>query len=88
MRARTCQAGTDVQFNVAVFAVKKLVNKKLLYKVDINAQQFHLRGCAAVCPALQWQLVVVEGSAKAVKKYVGLMTARINWAEGDQGGGG
>ncbi len=33
-----------------VFKIKDLANKRHLYKIDMNAQQFHLTGCCITCP--------------------------------------
>ena len=60
------------------------------YKVEVNAQQNHLTGCALRCAGLC--VVVVEGGQKALQRYKRLMLARIQWdapsAEGEGAPGG
>lgn len=56
-------------------------NKQHQYKVDVNAQQTFMSGCVLLCPDAPWNLVVVEGGTKAVKKFCNLMTRRIKWTE-------
>uniref|UniRef100_A0A0G4FMF4 Uncharacterized protein n=1 Tax=Chromera velia CCMP2878 TaxID=1169474 RepID=A0A0G4FMF4_9ALVE len=75
------KAGTDLQHEVCVWAVKYLANKRHLFKVDMNAQQYHLKGAALVCAQLPFHLVVVEGGTRAVTRYSKLMMRRINWGE-------
>ncbi|CAJ1372035.1 unnamed protein product [Effrenium voratum] len=65
---------------VLVFKIKDLANKKHLFKIDMNAQQFHLTGCCVACPGVA-NIVVVEGGPRAIKRYKKLMTRRIKWTE-------
>jgi len=65
---------------VLVFKIKDLANKKHLFKIDMNAQQFHLTGCCIACPGVA-NIVVVEGGPRAVKRYKKLMIRRIKWTE-------
>lgn len=44
-----------------------------------NAQQHHLSGLAVTHP--DFALIVVEGSAKALKAYKRLMLVRIDWTD-------
>merc|ERR1712137_878485 len=37
---------------VLVFKIKDLANKRHLFKIDMNAQQFHLTGCCITCPGV------------------------------------
>jgi len=59
-----------------------------LFKIDMNAQQFHLTGCCITCPGVA-NIVIIEGGARAVKRYRKLMMRRIKWnedaADGDDG---
>jgi len=65
---------------VLVFKIKDLANKRHLFKIDMNAQQFHLTGCCVTCPGIA-NIVIVEGGPRAIKRYKKLMTRRIKWTE-------
>merc|ERR1712151_1353142 len=65
---------------VLVFKIKDLANKRHLFKIDMNAQQFHLTGCCVGCPGVA-NIVIVEGGPRAIKRYKKLMTRRIKWSE-------
>merc|ERR1711988_1233884 len=71
---------TSLQVLVCVFKIKDLSNKRHLFKVDMNAQQFHLTGCCIACPGVA-NIVIVEGGPRATKRYKKLMTRRIKWTE-------
>jgi hypothetical protein len=47
------------------------------YKVDINAKQLKLTGCAILWE--QYNIVIVEGGPKAMKRFTRLMLHRIKW---------
>merc|ERR1712137_1018900 len=72
--------GDEPSTQVLVFKLKDLANKRFLFKIDMNAQQFHLTGCCIACPGVA-NIVVVEGGARAIKRYRKLMTRRIKWTE-------
>ncbi|CAK9045436.1 unnamed protein product [Durusdinium trenchii] len=72
--------GAEPTTQVLVFKIKDLANKKHLFKIDMNAQQFHLTGCCIACPGVA-NMVVVEGGPRAVKRYKKLMIRRIKWTE-------
>jgi len=65
---------------VLAFKVKDLANKRHLFKIDMNAQQFHLTGCCIACPGVA-NIVIVEGGPRAIKRYKKLMMRRIKWTE-------
>merc|ERR1740121_3499002 len=65
---------------VLVFKIKDLANKRHLFKIDMNAQQFHLTGCCITCPGVA-NIVIVEGGPRATKRYRKLMVRRIKWSE-------
>jgi len=65
---------------VLAFKLKDLSNKRHLFKIDMNAQQFHLTGACIVCPGVA-NLVIVEGGPRAIKRYKKLMLRRIKWTE-------
>lgn len=62
-----------------VYRVKHLVSPAHKFKVRRNAQDHALTGLTVFHPDMA--LVVVEGSAKALKAYKRLMTVRIDWTE-------
>lgn len=74
------KAETEPTTQVLVFKIKDLTNKRHLFKIDMNAQQFHLTGCCITCPGVA-NIVVVEGGPRAAKRYRKLMTRRIKWTE-------
>eukprot|EP00347_Sterkiella_histriomuscorum_P009929 403339332 len=62
------------------------LNPLLKFKVDMNAQQFHLGGFCFIAdynmaPADLPNLVLIEGGPRAIKKYKRLMLRRIKWNE-------
>lgn len=65
---------------VLAFKIKDLTNKRHLFKIDMNAQQFHLTGCCITCPGVA-NIVIIEGGPRAVKRYRKLMMRRIKWSE-------
>ncbi|KAF1335476.1 U4/u6 small nuclear ribonucleoprotein prp3, partial [Globisporangium splendens] len=65
--------------HVAVFKVPDLSNPQHRFKVDVNAQQFHLTGGVLICKEDNLNMVVVEGGKKAIKHYTRLLTKRIHW---------
>merc|ERR1712232_857618 len=73
-------AETEPTTQVLVFKIKDLANKRHLFKIDMNAQQFHLTGCCIACPGVA-NIVIVEGGPRASKRYKKLMTRRIKWTE-------
>merc|ERR1711865_412803 len=71
---------TSLQVLICVFQIKDLSNKRHLFKVDMNAQQFHLTGCTITCPGVA-NICIVEGGPRSIKRYKKLMTRRIKWRE-------
>ncbi|KAG7391206.1 U4/U6-U5 snRNP complex subunit prp3 [Phytophthora pseudosyringae] len=59
--------------------VPDLSNPQHRFKVDVNAQQYHLTGGVLLCKDSNINMVVVEGGKKAIKQYSKLMTRRIDW---------
>eukprot|EP00450_Noctiluca_scintillans_P020534 CAMPEP_0194527786 /NCGR_PEP_ID=MMETSP0253-20130528/63994_1 /TAXON_ID=2966 /ORGANISM="Noctiluca scintillans" /LENGTH=569 /DNA_ID=CAMNT_0039372767 /DNA_START=47 /DNA_END=1756 /DNA_ORIENTATION=- len=74
------RAEAEPTTQVLVFRIKDLTNKRHLFKIDMNAQQFHLTGCCITCPGVA-NIVVIEGGPRAVKRYRKLMMRRIKWTE-------
>uniref|UniRef100_K3W6M6 Uncharacterized protein n=1 Tax=Globisporangium ultimum (strain ATCC 200006 / CBS 805.95 / DAOM BR144) TaxID=431595 RepID=K3W6M6_GLOUD len=72
--------------HVAVFKVPDLSNPQHRFKVDVNAQQFHLTGGVLICKEDNLNMVVVEGGKKAIKHYTRLLTKRIQWLASSEHG--
>jgi len=64
---------------VSVYKIKELAGKNK-YLVDINAQQFHFTGVCIIVSDMP-SLVVVEGGARAIKRYRKLLLRRMKWKE-------
>ncbi|PAV20668.1 PRP3-domain-containing [Pyrrhoderma noxium] len=62
-----------------VFKVKTLSDPSHRFKVRKNAEQNNLTGLVIFHP--QFSMIYVEGAAKLMRKYKGLMLRRINWTE-------
>merc|ERR1719215_1231228 len=73
-------AESEMTTQVLVFKIKDLANKRHLFKIDMNAQQFHLIGCCITCTGIA-NIVIVEGGPRAIKRYKKLMMRRIKWTE-------
>ena len=69
------------ELQVALFRVPDMADPRLRFKVDVNAQQWHLTGALVLCESELFNLVVAEGGPKAIKGYTKLMTRRIKWPE-------
>ncbi|PKA51114.1 hypothetical protein AXF42_Ash010554 [Apostasia shenzhenica] len=63
---------------VSVFRINNLSHPQTRFKVDVNAQENRLSGCAVISDGIS--VVVVEGVRKSIKRYGKLMLKRINWA--------
>ncbi|XP_042433515.1 protein RDM16-like isoform X1 [Zingiber officinale] len=63
---------------VSVYKMKDLSHPQTRFKVDVNAQENRLTGCAVISDGIS--VVVVEGGKKPIKRYGKLMLRRINWA--------
>lgn len=62
---------------VSVYKINDLSHPQARFKVDINAQENRLSGCAIISEGIS--VVVVEGGAKSIKRYGKLMLRRIDW---------
>lgn len=65
--------------HAAVFRIKHLKHPLHIDKVCKNAEQLYCTGVCLFTP--RFGMVLVEGSAKAIKKYKRLMLHRIDWTE-------
>ena len=81
--------------DVALFRVSDLAHKQVRFKVDVNASECYLTGMVLQCrnagleapppgspptmTSAPVHMVLVEGGTRAVRRYVKLMTQRINW---------
>ncbi|XP_054786484.1 protein RDM16-like isoform X2 [Prosopis cineraria] len=64
---------------VSVYKINDLSHPKARFRVDVNAQENRLTGCAVISDGIT--VVVVEGGSKSIKRYGKLMLRRINWGE-------
>lgn len=67
------------EMQCALFRVHDLTHTLLRSKLDRSAQDRMMGGCCLMNPDMN--LVMVEGGAKAVRKYKKLMTDRIKWGD-------
>lgn len=77
---------TNNEVRVALFKIDKLTEPHLKFKIDMNAQQYHLGGFCLIAdynmaPSDLPNLVLIEGGPRAIKKYKRLMLRRIKWNE-------
>ncbi|XP_052204597.1 protein RDM16 isoform X2 [Diospyros lotus] len=63
---------------VSVYKINDLSHPQTRFKVDVNAQENRLAGCAVISDGMS--IVVVEGGSKSIKRYGKLMLRRIDWA--------
>ncbi|KAJ8558526.1 hypothetical protein K7X08_034055 [Anisodus acutangulus] len=63
---------------VSVYKINDLSHPQTRFKVDVNAQENRLTGCAVILEGNT--VVVVEGGKKSIKRYGKLMLRRIDWA--------
>ncbi|KTW27067.1 hypothetical protein T552_02559 [Pneumocystis carinii B80] len=62
-----------------VFRVEYLSHGQHRFKIDKNAEQHGLTGITILHP--KFNLVVVEGGSKGIKRFKDLMLRRINWTD-------
>lgn len=60
-----------------VYRIVSMDTPQHRFKVDINARQWQMTGILMLFPEMN--IVVVEGGAKALRKYKKLMLRRIDW---------
>ncbi|XP_049404921.1 protein RDM16-like isoform X1 [Solanum stenotomum] len=63
---------------VSVYRINDLSHPQNRFKVDVNAQENRMTGCAVILGDIN--VVVVEGGKKSIKRYGKLMLRRIDWA--------
>ncbi|XP_023537630.1 protein RDM16-like isoform X1 [Cucurbita pepo subsp. pepo] len=64
---------------VSVYKINDLSHPQARFKVDVNARENRLSGCAVICDGIS--VLFVEGGSKSIKRYGKLMLRRINWAD-------
>ncbi|GAO50581.1 hypothetical protein G7K_4705-t1 [Saitoella complicata NRRL Y-17804] len=69
----------DKGIRCAVFRIEFLPPGSNKFKVEVNANQHGLTGVGILNPS--FNLVIVEGGPKSVKKYKHLMLERIDWTD-------
>ncbi|KAF6262765.1 pre-mRNA processing factor 3-domain-containing protein [Scenedesmus sp. NREL 46B-D3] len=70
--------GGALTTRTAVYRVEDLSHGQHRFKVDMNARENHMSGIMLLCPGT-FNLVVVEGCPKSLKRYHKLMLRRIDW---------
>ncbi|KAF7811396.1 protein RDM16 isoform X1 [Senna tora] len=70
---------STVETLVSVYRINDLSHPKARFRVDVNAQENRLTGCAVISDGIS--VVVVEGGSKSIKRYGKLMLRRINWSD-------
>jgi U4/U6 small nuclear ribonucleoprotein PRP3 len=70
---------SNTGLHVALFFVKDMAHRYHRTKVDLNAQQNGITGGVLECGVPKMALVIAEGGPKAIKRYIRLMTVRMNW---------
>jgi len=65
--------------HVALFKVNDISDPRHKFKVDVNAREYQLTGCAILYK--DKNLVIVEGGAKSIKKFKSMMLKRIDWTK-------
>eukprot|EP00045_Choanoeca_perplexa_P015330 m.190861 g.190861 ORF g.190861 m.190861 type:complete len:528 (-) comp16952_c0_seq6:1701-3284(-) len=78
-KAKRLQESTAQGVSACLFAVSNMRSEKNKFKVETNATQYNLTGCAIMTP--HHNIVVVEGGPKNMRKYKRLMLQRIKWNE-------
>ncbi|XP_057423793.1 protein RDM16 isoform X2 [Lotus japonicus] len=68
-----------VETLVSLYRINDLSHPKARFRVDVNAQENRLTGCAVISDGMS--IVVVEGGSKSIKRYGKLMLRRINWSD-------
>lgn len=59
--------------------IKDFSDPRHKFKVDINARELQLTGCALFYKDIN--MILVEGGGKAIRKFKKLMTRRIDWGK-------
>jgi U4/U6 small nuclear ribonucleoprotein PRP3 len=78
-RRRKLMEDTSKEVQVAVFRVTNVDHPQHRFKIDVNAQENFMTGVCVLCKTGNCHLVAVEGGPKAIRKFVQLMTHRIDW---------
>ena len=78
-KARKLAEDTSEKVSVALFWVKDMSHPYHRTKVDLNAQQNNITGGVLECGRPKLSLVICEGGPKAIKRYIRLMTVRMDW---------
>lgn len=68
---------STIETIVSVYKINDLSHPQARFKVDVNAQENRLSGCAVISEGIS--VVVVEGGSKSIKRYGKLMLKRIDW---------
>uniref|UniRef100_A0A7S3G8T8 Uncharacterized protein n=1 Tax=Palpitomonas bilix TaxID=652834 RepID=A0A7S3G8T8_9EUKA len=72
------QNDSQTEVHVALYAVDDLSHPQNIFKVDKNAQELYMTGCALLLQNGR-SAVIAEGSQRSQKRYQKLMLRRIDW---------
>jgi len=86
LQSQVDSAVAKAQVHVALFFVKNASHPYHRAKLDLNARQWKITGGVLECPAVSTCCVIAEGSSQAISKYIRLLTVRMNWTTGPDGG--
>jgi len=78
-KMKKVQQDIKAEIQVNLFKVQDLSEKATRFKIDKNANYLHLKGCVILNE--DFNLVIAEGGAKALKKFRKLMLRRIKWTK-------
>jgi len=70
---------TTREVYTAVFRIEDLSDKKIRWKIKINAMEYNLTGCMIIYKPMN--MVIVEGGPKGILRYKALMERRIKWSK-------
>ena len=73
------QEDTSNGVHVVIYRIRDLSNLSKKFKIETNAKQLFMTGCAVLFKDVN--VVVVEGGPKQQKKYRRLMMNRVRWEE-------
>ncbi|KAK8823863.1 hypothetical protein WA538_001153, partial [Blastocystis sp. DL] len=80
-RERKVIGSKSGELEACLFRVESLSDKKQRFKVNVNAQEYHLVGRCLIVPSVRCVMVYVEGTKKAMRHFTKLMMHRISWNE-------
>jgi len=70
---------TTKEVCTVIFRIEDLSDKKIRWKIKMNAIQYNLTGCMLIFKPMN--MVIVEGGPKGIIRYKALMGRRIKWSK-------